>query len=65
MVSAPLLLEMDAADMALEVDVRVGDKDAEDEGAAAAALPLDLMVIVERVLRLELWADEEYSAAEE
>lgn len=55
---------MDAADMALEVDARVGDKDAE-KGAAAAALPLDLMVIVERVLRLELWADEEYSAAEE
>lgn len=56
---------MDAADMALEVEVRVGGKDAEDEGAAAAALPLVLMVIVERVLRLELWADEEYSAAEE
>lgn len=64
MVSAPLLIELDAADMALEVDARVGDEDAE-KGAAAAALALDLMVIVERVLRLELWADEAYSAAEE
>ena len=63
--AAALLVEMDVRDKALKVDVRVVDEDTEDESAAAAALLVDAMIVVESVLRLELMAREEYSETEE